>query len=62
MLEDLGCDVVFSEGKVLLHHKATRQVKNIGFRVKNLYKLDVDGCTTLSSKEDEVVSLDIIEL
>ena len=31
MLEDRGYDVVFSEGKEFLHHKATIQVKNIGF-------------------------------
>ena len=36
MLEDLGYDVIFSEGKVFLHHKATTQVKNIGVHVKNL--------------------------
>ena len=26
--------------------------------MKNLYKIDVDGCATLSNKEDEVVSRD----
>ena len=36
MLEDRGYDVIFSEGKVFLRHKATGQVKNIGVRVKNL--------------------------
>ena len=36
MLEDLGYDVVFSEGKAFLRHKATGQVKNIGVRVKKL--------------------------
>ena len=30
--------------------------------MKNLYKIDVDGCTTLSSKADEVVSQDTGEL
>ena len=30
MLEDRGYDVIFSEGKAFLHHKPTRQVKNIG--------------------------------
>ena len=43
MLEDRGYDMIFNEGKAFLHHKATTQVKNIGVRVKNLYKLDVDG-------------------
>ena len=56
MLEDLGYDVFFSEGKAFLHQKATTQVKKIGVHVKNLYKLDVDGCTTLSSKAGKVVS------
>ena len=51
ILEDRGYDVVFSEGKAFLHHKATRQVKNIGIRVKNIYKLDVDGCATLMVKQ-----------
>ena len=56
MLEDRGYDVVFSEGKAFLRHKTTGQAKNIGIRVKNLYKLDVDGCTTLMGKADKVVS------
>ena len=43
MLEDRGYDVVFSEGKVFLWHKATGQAKKVGIRVKNLYKLEVDG-------------------
>ena len=43
MLEDRGYDVVFSEGKVFLRHKATGQAKKIGILVKNLYRLDVDA-------------------
>ena len=39
MLEDRGYDVVFSEGKVFLQHKATGKAKNIGIRVKNIYNL-----------------------
>ena len=62
MLEDLGYDVVFSEGKAFLHHKATGRVNNIGVCVKNLYKLDVDGCAKLRSKVGEVVSGDTSEL
>ena len=42
-LEDKGCDVVFSKGKVFLRHKAMTQVKKVGIRVKNLYRLEVDG-------------------
>jgi len=38
------------------------QTKRIGFRVKNLYKLEVDDCATLSSKEELVQSQDIGEL
>ena len=41
MLEDRGYDVVFSKGKVFLRHIITRQVKQIGSRVKNLYALEV---------------------
>ena len=42
MLEGRGYDVVFSEGKAFLRHKATKKVKNIGIHVNNLYRLDVD--------------------
>ena len=58
MLEDRGYDVVFSEGKSLLRHKATTQAKKIGIHVKNLYKLDVDRRTTLMGKAEKVVSRD----
>ena len=49
MLEGRGYDVIFNEGKAFLRHTAMKQVKNIGVQVKNLYKLDVDDCATLSS-------------
>ena len=62
MLEDIGYDVLFSEGKYFLRNKATWKAKNIGIRVKNLYKLDVDGCATLMGKADKVVSWDEGEL
>ena len=62
MLEDLGYDVVFSEGKEFLYHKATGKVKKIGVHVNNFYKLDVDGCLELSSKAGKVVSRDTGEL
>ena len=42
MLEDKGYEVVFREGKVFLRHKATGQVKKVGIRAKNLYRLEVD--------------------
>ena len=62
MLEDIGYDVVFSEGKAFLRHKATRQAKNIGIHVKNLYKLDLYGWTTLMGKAEKVMSQDEGEL
>jgi len=51
MLKDRGYDVVFSKGKVFLRHIITRQVKQIGSRIKNLYALEVqDACKGLSSE------------
>ena len=51
MLEDRGYDVVFSKGKVFLRHIITRQVKQIGSWVKNLYALEVQyACKALSSE------------
>jgi hypothetical protein len=38
------------------------QVKNIGIRVKNLYKLEVDGCDAMMGKVEKVVSRDEGEL
>jgi hypothetical protein len=38
------------------------QVKNIGIRVKKLYKLQVDGCVAMMGKAEKVVSLDEGEL
>ena len=57
MLEDRGYDVIFSEGKAFLHYKATRQVKNIGVQVKNIYKLDVEDCVALSTKSENLVAI-----
>eukprot|EP00253_Pinus_taeda_P030093 PITA_30093 len=54
MLEDKGYDVVFSKGKVFPRHIGTRQTKQIGIRVNNLYKLEVDNCVALSSKAEMV--------
>ena len=39
-LEDRGYDVVLSKGKSLLKNVSTIQVKHIGVRVKNIYKLE----------------------
>eukprot|EP00253_Pinus_taeda_P027742 PITA_27742 len=41
MLEDRDYDVVFSKGNIFLRNITTRQVKQIGSRVKNLYALEV---------------------
>ena len=62
MLEDRGYDVVFSEGKSFLRHKTTGQTKKIGVRIKNLYKMEVDGCAAMVGKAEEVVSRDEGEL
>eukprot|EP00253_Pinus_taeda_P035077 PITA_35077 len=62
VLEDKGYDVVFSEGKVFLRHISIGQTKRIGIRVKNLYKLEVDDCATLSSKAEMVQSQDVGKL
>jgi hypothetical protein len=62
MLEDRGCDVVFSGGKAYLRHKATGQVKKIGIQVKNLYMLEVDDCSAMVGKAEKVVSRDEGEL
>jgi hypothetical protein len=58
MMEDRGYDIVFNDGKVFLRHKTTGQVKNIGIRVNNLYKLEVDGCVSMMVKAEKVVRWD----
>ena len=62
MLEDKGYDFVFSEGKAFLRHKTMGQTKKIGVRIKNLYKLEVDGCVAMVGKTEGVVSWDEGEL
>ena len=52
----------FSKGKVFLRHIAMSQTKRIGIWVKNLYKLEVDDCETLSTKTELVQSQDIGKL
>lgn len=56
MLEDRGYDVIFSEGKAFLRHKTIEEEKNMGIRVNNLYKMDVDGCVALMGKANKVVN------
>eukprot|EP00253_Pinus_taeda_P029923 PITA_29923 len=62
MLEDRGYDVTFSKGKAFLRHIATDQVKKIGIQVKNLYKLEVEECVALRTKEERVQKQDVGEL
>lgn len=62
MLEDIGYDVIFSKGKAFLRHIAMRQVKRIGIHVKNLYKLEVEDCASLSMKVEKVQRRYINEL
>ena len=45
-----------------LQHKTMGQTKNIGVQIKNLYKLEVDGCAAMVNKAEEVVSRDEGEL
>ena len=49
-----GFEVIFNKGKAFLRHIATGQVKQIGVRVKNMYKLGVEECATLSTKAEKV--------
>jgi hypothetical protein len=62
MLEDRGYEVVFSDGKSFLRHKTMGQVEKIGIQVKNIYKMEVDGCETMMGKAEKVVSRDEGEL
>ena len=62
ILEDRGYCVIFSKGKVFLQHIATGQVKKIGIWVKNIYRMEVEECATLSTKAKRVQSRDICEL
>eukprot|EP00253_Pinus_taeda_P009563 PITA_09563 len=62
MLEDRGYDVIFSKGKAFFRHIAMSQVKKIGIRVNNVYKLEVEDCISLSTKVEKVQSRDVGEL
>ena len=59
LLEDYGFDVIFSKGKAFLRHLATRKVKKIGVRVKNLYKHEEGDCAALSNKGEKVQRRDV---
>eukprot|EP00253_Pinus_taeda_P033020 PITA_33020 len=62
MLEDKGYDVIFSKVKVFLRHTTMGQVNKIGIRVQNIYKIEVEDCVALSSKEENMLSRDVGEL
>jgi len=49
-LEDKGCDIIFSRDKAYFHHLASGCKKQIGVRVKNLYKLQVETGAACSNK------------
>ena len=46
----------------MVNSEFTSQVKRIGVLVKNLYKLEVEDCATLSTKSEKVQIQDICEL
>ena len=48
--DDKGYHVIFRRGKAYLQHLASGCKKQIGVRVKNLYKLQLEIGATLSSK------------
>jgi len=56
MFEDRCYDVILPKGKAFLRHIATGQVKKIGIQVKNLYKLEVQECASLSTKVERAHS------
>ena len=62
LLEDHGYDVIFRKGKDFLRHIASREVKQIRVRVKNLYKLDIEDCVALSTKAEKGQSQEIGDL
>jgi len=49
VLEGCGYDVIYNKGKEFLTNIAMGQVKQIGVRVKYLYKLYVEYCVALST-------------
>ena len=57
-----GCEVILNKGKVFLGHISMGQVRQFGFRVKKLYKLDVEYCVALSTNAEKVQSRDVGEL
>ncbi len=58
ILKDKRYDVIFRRGKAYLQHLAYGCKKQIGLRVKNLYKLQVETGATLSSKVGSAQSIE----
>jgi len=56
MLEGHGYNVIFRKGNIFFRHITSRQVKQIGVQVKNLYKLDVEDYVALRKKAKMVQS------
>jgi len=54
VLEDYGCEVIFRKGKAFLRHITMGQVKQIRVCVNTLYKLYLEDCATLGTKEEKV--------
>lgn len=54
VLEDHGYDVICNKGKEFSRNIRTRQVKQIRFHVKNMYKLYVEDCVALSTMVEKV--------
>eukprot|EP00253_Pinus_taeda_P012830 PITA_12830 len=59
-LNDKEYDVIFNRGKAYLKHLASGSVKQIGVNMKNLYRLQVETCATLSNKVDGEQSRDTL--
>eukprot|EP00253_Pinus_taeda_P035655 PITA_35655 len=62
MLENRGYDVIFSKVKAFFQYIVMGPVKNIGIRVQNLYKIEVEDCVNLSTKVETMFSRDNDEL
>lgn len=54
--------MIFLKGKVFLQHIAMGQVNKIGIQVKNIYKLEVYECASLSTKTERVQSREVGKL
>jgi hypothetical protein len=62
MLEDLGYEVFFRKGKVLMKPPNSKTLVQIGVRAKNLYRLQFGAVATLSSKKDNQQGRELAEL